>query len=522
MRSKINYLSTLTRINLSGFSRNVFLRRDALLFLALCGTWSLLYLPHLRTVPSWYGDEGLALCAGLNLVSGIPAHGSFWNTFWNHYAPYQPFYELAIGGMAQLFGGDILGGRIFNACIGLAVSLVLCFYGRRIMPWNESFGAALLFLTFEQSVIHFRWIFTHNLIALGFAIAFLGLSGKSCKKSERMAGWGLGISALSLPLSIYGIIGAALIQMRFPRTWLRIFAPYIFLTTLSLLIGWLLFFKENFLLNDLRSTLEFYTNASRENGGGGGFLRNFLIFFSQDSFHFIGLLMLCLCLFGNSFPIGAGGLIVAFLLLQNRQNLVVFYYQAIILLPFITVAYGVGFGRIGSAAKKYLPNFSSVGILVSHIPLLLAGIFFVCLLPQSLQGRLSPRIAYWTTQSCEEVAVAAGWINERTSPKDLVICHQNIAWLIHARTADYLQVASWMGLSTWPFKNPLPKAQFRFEPDLTKAKFAIIGDIDQRWTILQPNIAGIMKPLTDGSWKLVWRGENYYIFENPDLRLLPR
>ena len=285
MRSQINYLSTLTRINLSGFSRNVFSRRDILLFLALCGTWSLLYLPHLRTFPSCHEDEGLALCAGLNLVSGIPAHGSFWNTFWNHYAPYQPFYELAIGGMAQLFGGNILGGRIFNACIGLAASLVICFYGRRIMPWNES---------------------------------------------------------------------------------------------------------------------------------------------------------------------------------------------------------------------------------------------FVCLLPQSLQGRLSPRIAYWTTQSCEEVAAAAQWINERTSPKDLVICHQNIAWLIHARTADYLQVASWMGLSTWPFKNPLPKAQFRFEPDLAKAKFAIIGDIDQRWTILQPNIAGIMKPLTDGSWKLVWRGENYYIFENPDLRLLPR
>jgi len=137
------------------------------------------------------------------------------------------------------------------------------------MAWSESFGAALLFLTFEQSVIHFRWIFTHNLIALGFAIAFLGLSGKSCKKSERMAGWELGISALSLPLSIYGFIGAALTQIRVPRSWLRVLGPYIFLTSLSLVIGWLLFFIENFLLNDLRSMLEFYTNASRENGGGG-------------------------------------------------------------------------------------------------------------------------------------------------------------------------------------------------------------------------------------------------------------
>ena len=189
MHAEINRFFNSVHFIVAKSPRNLFSGRDIFLFCALFTIWTLLYLPYLRTVPSWYGDEGLALCAGLNLVSGIPAHGSFWNTFWNHYAPYQPFYELAIGGMAKLFGGDILGGRIFNACIGLAVSLVLCFYGRWIMAWSESFGAALLFLTFEQSVIHFRWIFTHNLIALGFAIAFLGLSGKAAKKAS---GWLVG------------------------------------------------------------------------------------------------------------------------------------------------------------------------------------------------------------------------------------------------------------------------------------------------------------------------------------------
>ncbi|HEY5814280.1 MAG TPA: hypothetical protein VIT23_16695, partial [Terrimicrobiaceae bacterium] len=135
--------------------------------------WSVLYLPNLRTSPSWYGDETVALTAGLDLTRGIAAHRAVWNTFWHPYAPYQPGYEFLVGGMARLFGGDILGGRFFNALLALALALVIYFYGRSILGIFPAFFAALLFLSYEQSVIHFRWIFTHNLVALGFVIAVL-------------------------------------------------------------------------------------------------------------------------------------------------------------------------------------------------------------------------------------------------------------------------------------------------------------------------------------------------------------
>lgn len=101
--------------------------------------WSVLYLPHLRTAPSWYGDEGLALTAGLKLAHGVAAHGSFKNTFWNPYAPYQPLYEWIVGNASWISGGDIIGGRLFNAILALALAVLIAFGGRRWRPSARRF-----------------------------------------------------------------------------------------------------------------------------------------------------------------------------------------------------------------------------------------------------------------------------------------------------------------------------------------------------------------------------------------------
>jgi 4-amino-4-deoxy-L-arabinose transferase-like glycosyltransferase len=477
--------------------------------------WAFLYLPNIRTSPAWYGDEGLALTAGLNLAHGIPVHGSFWNTFWNPYAPYQPFYEFCIGWAARLTGGDILGARLVNSFFALITALIITFYGRRVLGFIFSLCAALIFLTFEQSVIHFRWIFTHNLIALGYALAFIGLSGNIKTKSNIIAGIGLGISALALPLSIYGLIAAALLRIRHPRSWLPVCGPYVFVTFSSLALGFGLYPKQGFIWSDLVETFRFYVEASRENGGGFKFFENISRFFLQDAFHAFGFLMFLICLRGKAFAIGFGGLLISFLLLQNRQNLTVFYYQAVILTPLLAMAYGYGLRKIFLMVRR--AGFQSkIFLRVSmSIPFVIAGFSFFTILPSSLKGTLKTRIDFWTTQSNQEVESAADWINSRTTPEDLVICHQNIAWLLHARTADYLQAATWQGLSTWPFKRPLRKDQFRFEPKLDAAKFAVIADIDQRWTINQPSIPNLIQIFESEKWLLVWSGANYKVLKNP-------
>lgn len=477
--------------------------------------WACLYLPNIRISPAWYGDEGFALTAGLNLAHGIPVHGSFWNTFWNPYAPYQPFYEFCIGWATRLTGGDILGGRLVNSFFALITALIITFYGRKVLGFMFSFGAALIFLTFEQSVIHFRWIFTHNLIALGYALAFIGLSGKIKTKSNYLVGLGLAISALALPLSVYGLIAAALLRFRYPRSWLPVCGPYLLVTLASLALGFCLYPKQGFIWSDLVETFRFYVDASRENGGGFKFIENISRFFLQDAFHAFGLLMFLICLRGRAFAIGFGGLLISFLLLQNRQNLTVFYYQAIILTPLLAMAYGFGLRKIFLLVRRAGFQSKILRRLSMSVPFIIAGLSFLVILPSSVKGTLKTRIDFWTTQSNQEVESAAHWINSRTTPEDLVICHQNIAWLLHARTADYLQAATWQGLSTWPFKRPLRKDQFRFEPKLDAAKFAVIADIDQRWTFGQPNIPILIQTFNSEKWPLVWSGANYRVLQNP-------
>ena len=492
-------------------------RRAAWIFpvALLLSVWSLLYLPHLRTSPAWYGDETIALSAGLDLTRGIAAHRAVWNTFWHPYGPYQPGYELLIGSMAQLFQGDILGGRIVNALLALGVALTIYFYGRSILGIFPVLFAALLFLSYEQSIIHFRWIFTHNLIAFGFTITFLALSRPAGPRNDLIAGFGIAIAAAALPLFVYGCVPAILIRIKRPRSWPRLFVPALIVVGLSLTLGWLMTPAPKFLWSDLAATFQFYARSSQQSSATlQQAVLNVIRFYSQDGVHMVGVLMLLLCLCRKFYAIGLGGLIISLLLVQNRQNLPLFYYQAVTFLPLMMLAYAAAQQRLWQFVRRRGVRSQIIrGAQAVLLTVPIAGA--AGQIPNSLAGRITPRIHYWTTQNTAEVEQAARWINERVAPDDFVICHSNIAWLLKARTADFLQVTTWERLPTWPFDKPLERTQFRYNAGLEDAKFAIIGDIDTRWTFLQPNVDKLIRKMVEEGWPVVWSGKNYHILENP-------
>lgn len=490
-------------------------RLRSLPFLLVLLVWAVLYLPHLRTSPAWYGDETLALTAGLDLTRGIPAHRAMWNTFWHPYAPYQPGYELLIGWAARLFQDDIYGARVVNVFLGLAIAVLICFYARPRLGVVPALFAALMFLCYEQTVIHFRWVFTHNLIALGFTLAFLTLMRPPSRRNSLIAGGGFALSAAALPLFVYGLVPAGLLRLKRPSTWVYIFGPPAAVVLISLGMGWLLHQPNQFLWNDLLATLHFYTSSTGENSRSLFQISlNLWRFFTQDTWHIFGLISLFACLSRRYYAVGVSGLIIAFLLVQNRQNLPVFYYQAVIFLPLMMIAYGVALRRVvfflrRNGLKISFLRKAQVGFLA--VPLA-SGL---ALLPQSITGNLKPRIAFWTVQSSSELEEAARWVNQHTTPESLVICHANVAWLLKARTADFQQATTWAGYSTWPFEQPLPRTQFRYEADIKAAAFAVVSDIDQRWTLLQPNVDKMVEVLQTEKWPVVWRSENIVIFANP-------
>jgi 4-amino-4-deoxy-L-arabinose transferase-like glycosyltransferase len=497
---------------------NVPSRSRLVAFILIVAVWSVLYLPHLRTSPPWYGDETLTLMIGKSLFAGEGADRSVYATFWHPSYSYQPGYAWIAGLASSLTGGDILGARLFNALLALAIGSTLFFGGRAIFGFRAALFGALIFLTYGQSIIHFRWIYPHNAVALGLTVTCLCLLHRSSRKSDWGAGAGLAMAAASHPLFVHGAIAAWACRIKRPAAWIRMaLLPAV---TVAILIGWTLQRQSPnvWVFDDIRTLADFYRSFSRENGSGFQTFQNIRTFYLHDFFHAGAAIAALICCNRRFYVITLFLAIVSGLLLQNRQNLTVFYYQAVVFLPVLALAWAGAERTLETLARKRFGNRA----WIKWIPLAafaIPSIFFIQNLAPVLQGKLLPRNFPWVTQNVAEVETAAMWINDHSSPDDLVICHQNIGWLLKCRTADLMQVTAWSGRPTFTFENPPDHARFRFPADIHAAKFLVFGDIDQRWTLGQPNVSWILEEVSNLRWPIVWRGGHYIVVANPAFKI---
>ncbi len=491
-------------------------RKQLIVALALVVVvWALLYLPHVRTSPGWYGDETLIHSCSRDLAAGQPTHFALWNTYWHPHYPYQPGYTFVNGLFANAAGGDIVGSRLFNTLLALASALAIVALGRAPLGLPAALFGALLFLSYSQSVIHFRMSYAHNAVGLGVGLMTLFLLRSPGLRNDLLAGGGLAIAAASHPLFIHAALSAGLVRLRHPKSWIPLFAPAGIVVLASLLFAWLRF--GNWLWEDLEQLKNVFTGRGAEDGGGFQALRNLSIFVRQDWFHIGAVLGLLACLNRRLFPVTIVGGLVLFLLVKNRQNLVVFYYQAAVLLPVL----GIAWAGLFHTAEKHLARLSfpwapRVAWFFWVLPLSC----FVQIAPDAILGTLKPRNQYWVTQSPAEVEQAAAWLNAHTTSKDAVVGNANSAWLLKAKTIPYLQMITWYGVPTQGYENGNRRERFRYDASLEKVKFAVVGDIDRRWTFAEPNINQLTAKLEKERWPIVWSGKTYSILANP--RFLPQ
>jgi hypothetical protein len=477
--------------------------------------WACLYLPYLRTNPKWYGDETLIHDTSRNLFSGIPSNFALWNTFWHPHYPYQPLYTWFCGVFAFLASGDILGSRFFNVLLGLACGTAIYSLGRRVFGVGAALFSSLMFLTYQQSIIHFRMSYAHNGAALGNLLLVLYLLQPANWSNSIRGGLGLALSAGSHPLFIHSALATWLIRIRKPRSWIPLLLPAGFYLFFSLGLLYLRF--GPWLIEDLKHLFDSYTTRGEQDAPGlmAG-LNNLTQFTLQDPYHFIMIIGLFLCFTRRYFPIALMGLCVTFMLVKNRANLIVFYYQAIVILPVMTLAWArwyelaqLLFGRAFQSPKGIF--------LLWGIPLFL---FFSNLLP-CWSDQLIPRNQYWVTQNTHEVDSCAAWINQRVQKDDFVAANANIAWMLNARVGPYLQIITWYGEKTQGYENGNKQERFRYECAIEKARYAVIGDIDQRWTFGEPNVSKLVDYLQANHWPIVWKGNYYLVLANPALHKDP-
>jgi 4-amino-4-deoxy-L-arabinose transferase-like glycosyltransferase len=479
--------------------------------------WIFLYLPHLRTSPRWYGDETLTLMIGKSLAAGQAADRSLKATFWHPSYPYQPGFAWLAGGMAWISGGDIFGARLLNTSIALAIALLIYFGGRAILGCLPSLFGALLFLSYDQSVIHFRWVYPHNGVALGFTIAILALLRSSRPRVDWRAGLGLAIGALSHPLFIHGAVAAWACRIKRPKAWIRLILPATIVLASTIGLSLVRYWPHLWVFQDMGTLVEFYRDFSRENAGNWQAPRNIAIFYSHDLFHLGSVVAIILCCSRRLYPIAIFAGTVSLLLLQNRQNLPVFYYQAIVLLPIFALAWAGGLQTVSLWLRRIIRKTFAKRVL-PHLATLVPIAMALLILPLSLRGNLVSRNDFWVTQDVNEVERAAAWINEHVRPAELVICGQNIGWLLNCRTADLLQTTAWEKRTTFGFPRILEAARFRYDADISKAKYLVLGDIDSRWTIHQSNVWPTLKRIGQENWPIVWSGKYYLVAENPTYR----
>jgi hypothetical protein len=485
---------------------------------AISISWSLLYLPHLRDSPKWYGDETLTLIIGKALFAGHAADRAIKISFWHPSYSYQPGYAWIAGGSAWLFNGDILGARLLNAFLALAIALTIYLGGRGVLGHFPAWFGALMFLGYSQSVIHFRWIYPHNAVAFGLLIALLAILRRSRPKVDWIAGAGLGIAAMSHPLFIHGMIAALLSRIRRPRSWLGLATPAAVVTFLSLVCALFRYWPEQWLFQDLSELFDFYLASSSQSGFGMKAIENIRAFYFHDFFHIGAAVGGVLCCRRRLYPISVFVFVISALLLQNRQNIPIFYYQAVTFLPALSLAWSGGLRVLVNCLRRVARGSRTVARSAAVCGLILPLVLIGRTVPESLSGRLISRNDFWVTQIPEEVEQASRWLNERLGKSDLVICNPNIAWLLHCRVADLMQATAWRGTPTFTFERPVSRERFLFPADVSKARYVVVGDIDKRWTFLQPGVANISKQLIDEKWPVVWQGPFYLILENPNLK----
>lgn len=476
--------------------------------------WAILYLPHLRTNPKWYGDETLIHHTATNLVKGIPSNYALWNTFWHPHYPYQPLYTLLAGVFSSLANGDILGSRFFNVLLGLLCALALFVLGKDIFGARAALFASLMFLTYDQTIIHFRMSYAHNGAALGNLLLVLYLCrDRPSRANDLKAGLGLALSAGSHPLFIHPALAAFFVKIKNPKTWLILFAPTV--CYLGLSMGLLYFRFGNWLIEDINHLRSTFTDRGGQDAPGLiGVFRNLTIFVFQDWYHLLCILGLLLCLNRKKWVLGFVGLWITLMLVKNRGNLTVFYYQAVVVLPILCL----GWARFYELSSSCLQNFFRAGWLAWvfwFAPLSL----FLAHVPGAWEDNLKPRNQYWVTQNILEVESCARWLNERIGADDLIAANPNIAWLLKAQTAPYLQIVTWYGFPTQGYENGNERERFRYDSSLERAKYAVVGDIDQRWTFGEPNVNKVTEKLQKQSWPVVWRGNFYLILANPAPRM---
>ena len=478
--------------------------------------WGMCYFPNLRSSPGWYGDEFVSLMEGNSILSGTFTNRALKYSFFSTYTNYQPWGAVLYSLSAKLLaGGDILGARVFS--IFLALVMVLLVYVelfRRKLGW-VGFCAALTILLAPQNTIHFRWVYPHFFVSLGVVLIGL-LLGRDERESvnDWWLGMGCALAALGHLLVVHVMAATGLSQILRPRSWIKIIVPPVMVLSLALLLGY--WSSGPNLFRDLGELAGGYLGDSNRSTPQEKVICIYRYFFT-DWFHillfssFFGLGLL------RKWPLLVFTMALSFAVIQNRPELPVFYYQSMIFIPLLCINLMLTLHWLGEKIQTLVKS-AAPGRLANLVCFCIPIFFLFPALQNSWAGTHQSRNSYWVAPRNTDLEEAAKWVNQHTSPHDLVVAFWDVGWLLHCRWTDPMQCAIWSyGNFPYFYNRPRDHSEFVFPANLAEAKYLLVGPLDLRWTYGQGTIPMLLKDFKVDTWPTVFQTETTRVLANPSL-----
>lgn len=520
------------------------LSRDRIFAALLIVLWALLFLPHLRTNPNWYGDEGDWMDPSWTLAHGEAHHGAMRVDFLFPY-PYPPLYLLVNGGLLRLLGNDVLVGRALQALNALAAASILVWIGTRLKDRVFGFLCAFSFLVYPETVIHFRWVRSHPmagvfvLAAAGFLIRYVQdkrqrdvvLAGLLCSLATATSYWSYGLIPAVVLTAIFVNWRHAWLAAMTASAYLALFAiGYVFAHNDGLVLFLAQVERLRFMSDAIssasptfigevvrigRSIFTFTLMTPTTTTGGMRFVDLWLIGST------LGVLLFPLTRFRKWLV--AWLLLLMYAVFKGRSNLSSVMYPATIFLPVMAVGFAGILIRLGDFAARIVPWR---GELVRQVPAFLAlGVLGMMSLIGSFT-HFRTKVDNLAVQSIPDTEAVADFIKTHTSTNDFVIMPNQLFWLVtDARKAMLAQCAAYEGQMVWPYAAPVPRDLFWFDCHWQAAKYLVLAagkdaqgnpvGIDAVFWLRMDNLRAIATAAENEGWPVVFERGEYRVRANP-------
>jgi hypothetical protein len=397
---------------------------------------------------------------------------------------------------------------VFGALLGLGTALVAFHLLFRRGLIAAGLAAALIVLGAPEALLHFRRAYPHALAGLGVVMVGLLLDRPRTTRRDWGIGLGCALAALGHLLVVHVTFAALLARWRWPGSWWRIAVPPALVLLASLAFGYAISGRQ--LFADLGEVALQYRSHAADAGWRTKVVTAWTIF-SWDWLHALYAASLVVLAYRRRWALAAFAGVLSGLIIQNRAELPVFYYQAMVFAPLLGVCVALALQQVSSALAAELPRWPR-RLAALAVPLLL----LVPALRSSFAGTLQARNDTWVAPSLTDLRESAAWVNARAGKEDLVVAFWDVGWLLQGRWTDLLQSAVWeYGSCPEFYLRRRDRAEFRYPADLRQARYVIRGHLDDIWTLTQGNVPRLVEEVPIDRWPTVFKTATTKVLANP-------